>query len=455
MNRPQTPMQALANSPALEGGQTLRAFLVTTADGVRTLSPEAVRTLLTLEQSSVEGEALTMAVVQEWLERRLEAFAQALTPEPQHAPEQDAANDDTPVVEELPLPTSPIAGMSPKEAHDLIQSALDSIDKSMLFVSTSVITGQGALRGGDVENEQVVQGYQAAVGMKGARNVVVGSQALHQSKGEFFDNTFLGAGAGYYCTSRVNASAIGAKAHVLGSNQVQLGNSRTTTHSHHGVYRRADARDMASVTDTSLGLDFVLSLRPVDYKLDMRDDYVDYTTRPQPPEDVRFEPQPPTGDTSDPNYQPALIAYKRDHAIWKEEVERHQYAVEDYERDLAAWERGVSLSNIKPDGTHKREGLMHGFLGKEVLSAAKRIGKEFGGVLNASGAGGEDALTLNDAQLSAPMVRAIQELHEYVHSDVFMDRVAGHMLTLMDRNRAVAPAPTPPTPVSDSDAEQE
>lgn len=449
MNRPLSPLQALANSPILSAGETLRSFLVTTPDGFRTLSPEALRAMLVVEQINVHGEAVTMEAVQAYLERRLEAFAEALQPEPQHAPDIEAANDDAPV-DEVPV----VEAVTPAQAHAIVQDALDLLDKSMLFTQSSVITGQGALRGGDVENEQVVQGYQAAVGMKGARNVIIGAYALHQSKGEFNDNTFVGAGAGYYCTNRVNASAIGAKAHVLGSNQVQLGNSRTTTHSHHGVYRRADKRDMAEVTDTALGLDFILSLRPVDYKLDMRDDYIDYTTRPQPPADVRAEPQPPIGDPSDPSYQPALIAYKRDHSIWKEEVERHQYAVGDYERDLAAWERSVALGNIKPDGTHKRDGLMHGFLGKEVLSAAKRIGKEFGGVLNAMQDGGEDALALNDAQLSAPIVRAIQQMHEYVHSDVFMDKVAGHMLTLMDRNRVAPQAPTPPVSEPAPDANE-
>src|SRR5690606_22283280 len=38
---------------------------------------------------------------------------------------------------------------------------------------------------------------------------------------------------------------------------------------------RSDARDKADIRDTELGLDFINSLRPVDYKWDMRDDYIE------------------------------------------------------------------------------------------------------------------------------------------------------------------------------------
>jgi len=51
-------------------------------------------------------------------------------------------------------------------------------------------------------------------------------------------------------------------------------------------------------------------------------------------------------------------------------------------------------------------------------------------------------------------VRAIQQMHEYVHSDVFMDKVAGHMLTLMDRNRVAPQAPTPPVSEPAPDANE-
>lgn len=72
-----------------------------------------------------------------------------------------------------------------------------------------------------------------------------------------------------------NSAAVGYDAPLSGDNQVQLGNSATTTYVYGTVQNRSDARDKADIRDTVLGLDFINSLRPVDYKWDMRDDYIE------------------------------------------------------------------------------------------------------------------------------------------------------------------------------------
>jgi len=60
---------------------------------------------------------------------------------------------------------------------------------------------------------------------------------------------------------------------VTASNQVQLGNSSTTTYAYGAVQDRSDIRDKADVRDTVLGLDFISRLRVVDFRRDYREDY--------------------------------------------------------------------------------------------------------------------------------------------------------------------------------------
>src|SRR3546814_13145999 len=61
---------------------------------------------------------------------------------------------------------------------------------------------------------------------------------------------------------------------ISGANQVQLGDSATTSYVYGTVQNRSDARDKADIRDTQLGLDFIKALRPVDYRWDMREDYL-------------------------------------------------------------------------------------------------------------------------------------------------------------------------------------
>lgn len=86
-------------------------------------------------------------------------------------------------------------------------------------------------------------------------------------------NTFIGYSACAGNTTFSNCSSLGAFTAVTGSNQVQLGDAATTTYVYGTVQNRSDARDKADIRDTELGLEFINSLRPVDYKWDMREDY--------------------------------------------------------------------------------------------------------------------------------------------------------------------------------------
>jgi hypothetical protein len=177
-------------------------------------------------------------------------------------------------------------------------------------------------------------------------------------------NTYVGVGAGQANVSFTNTSAFGFTSAVTGNNQVQLGNASTTTYVYGTVQNRSDLRDKADVQDTVLGLDFISKLRPVDYKWDMREDYKSEL--------------PIQGELSD----------------------------EDFKVVMDAWLIDNKLSNLKQDGTKKRNRFHHGFIAQEI----RDLGIDFGGFQNHYINDGEDVLSIGYDEFIAPMVKAIQEL---------------------------------------------
>ena len=85
--------------------------------------------------------------------------------------------------------------------------------------------------------------------------------------------TALGYQALYGNSTFSDCTGLGSAAAVTASSQVQLGDAATTTYAYGAVQNRSDLRDKADVRDTVMGLDFINTLRPVDYKWDMREDY--------------------------------------------------------------------------------------------------------------------------------------------------------------------------------------
>ena len=162
-----------------------------------------------------------------------------------------------------------------------------------------------------------------------------------------------------------NSTALGYDARVSGSNQVQLGNSDTTTYAYGSVQDRSDARDKADVRDTVLGLDFISALRPVDFRWDMRDDYFD--------------------------------------------VEEYEETVADEKGDEITETRS-RLVPIPKDGSKKRTRYHHGLIAQEVKAVMDEMGVDFGGYQDHKINGGKDVLTIGYAELVAPLIKAVQQL---------------------------------------------
>ena len=239
----------------------------------------------------------------------------------------------------------------------------------MATSSYNVIVGQGAgkaMTGGGA----VIVGHAAAPLATGGDNVAIGNGvAPLLTSGT--QNVFLGANAGRFhldgtgVTTDSNCVFLGYDARSTGENQVQLGNSLQTTYAFGAVQDRSDARDKADVRDTILGSDFILSLRPVDFRWDMRDDYI--------------------------------------------ETVEHEVTCVDEEGNESTQVEYEVIKHAK-DGSKKRNRFHHGFIAQEIKETMTKLGVDFGGYQDHKVNGGSDVLSLGYEELIAPMVKTIQEM---------------------------------------------
>ena len=222
------------------------------------------------------------------------------------------------------------------------------------------------------QDNTVVGSYAMQAATSGNNNVALGYAALGQSLSGN-NNTAIGSQALVINYPFSNSTGLGYNTQVTASNQVQLGDSATTTYVYGTVQNRSDIRDKTEVRDTVLGLDFINELRPVDYKWDMREDY--RTEKPS---------------------QLDLDATEEEKAAYKILMDE--------------WLESVKLENITHDGTHTRTRYHHGLIAQEVQDVIEASGVDFGGFQDHKVNGGGDVLSLGYTELIAPMIKAIQEL---------------------------------------------
>ena len=205
----------------------------------------------------------------------------------------------------------------------------------------------------------------------GVKNTAVGVQALSPMNGS--NNTAIGWNSGQFGTAHFDTTCLGANSNVTGSYQLQLGSSSTVPYAHAGLQVRSDERDKTDIRDTQLGLDFISSLRPVDYRWDMREDY-----RPEMPE--------------------------------KPSIEATDEEMAQYDEAKAQWLEAMKITNITHDGSKKRNRYHHGLIAQEVKAVIEETGVDFGGFQDHSVNGGEDVFSIGYGELVAPLIKAVQEL---------------------------------------------
>ncbi len=232
---------------------------------------------------------------------------------------------------------------------------------------SNIAIGRRALEGMKTGNNNIAIGVNAGpLVLNGSSNVLCGTSAGAAMTSDT-GSTMIGANAGQFIVGGVNntglgrntfsnisssisnATAIGVNSTVNGSNQVQLGNSQTTTYAYGAVQNRSDVRDKTDIRDTELGLAFVRSLRPVDFRWDYREDY----SRPADADDDWTPPAP---------------------------------------------------------GSMARQRYHHGFIAQDIEALIHETGLDFGGYQDHSVNGGNDVKSLGYEELLAPLVKAVQEL---------------------------------------------
>jgi len=230
--------------------------------------------------------------------------------------------------------------------------------------TSNVVIGPLGMQAAQAPTDSVVVGQEAAKNLAGAMGVTaVGAFAVGSSSATLVNTTAIGrnallviatdecTGVGAAALSANtefgNCAGFGVNAQVTGPNQVQLGDARTTTYAYGSVQNRSDIRDKADIRDTVLGLDFIMALRPVDFRWNMR----------------------------------------------------------DYYRDEAG-----NMPTTVPDQSKKRTRYHHGLIAQEVRDVIEGSGTDFGGFQDHKILGGEDVLSLGYEELIAPLIKAVQQL---------------------------------------------
>ena len=248
--------------------------------------------------------------------------------------------------------------------------------------STNIAIGYQCLGAATTVSNNVAIGTQALQDVTCGDNTAVGSYALKDLVGtgdanvtsglntglgyaaggttaNVQKNTLIGAYAGYFGFDGTNQTAnpnydnvtcLGYDSNCSADNQVMLGENFTSTYAWGAVQNRSDERDKTDIRDTLLGLDFINSLRPVDFRWDYREDY--------------FDRDPETNE----------------------------------------------ITSVTKDGSRKRNRYHHGLIAQEVKSASDSLSIDFAGYQDHKVNGGGDVLSIGYTELIAPMIKAMQEL---------------------------------------------
>lgn len=243
-------------------------------------------------------------------------------------------------------------------------------------------------------NNTAVGSFALVANTTGSNNTAVGLDTLSiATTGS--ENTATGSSALSSVTTQTNCSGLGFNAQVTGSNQVQLGNSATTTYVYGTVQNRSDLRDKADVRDIAIGLEFINALRPVDYKWDMREDY-------RVPAPEKPSVQSPAALNDNPTAEQKLD--------FEKQQQKYDKAISEYNTAVEKWRESNKFENIVKDGSKKRGRYHQGLIAQEVKSVIDKLGIDFGGYQDHKLSGGEDVLSIGYDELIAPLIKSVQEL---------------------------------------------
>ena len=234
-----------------------------------------------------------------------------------------------------------------------------------------------SLNGSGFENTGI--GAHSCYNNKGNQNTAIGRYSLYTnesgsgntaigySAGDWVatinNGTFIGSGCYASASSLTNVTGIGHNTRPTSSNQVRIGNSSITSiGGYAGWTDLSDARYKTSVQENVRGLDFILKLRPITYKLDVNKLAADL------------------GEDQ-----------KRD--------ENGNIKIEALPEDIKA-------------RNEKSQIVYTGFIAQEVEKVANEIGFDFSGI--ESPKNDNDFYGLRYAEFVVPLVKAVQEQQKII-----------------------------------------
>lgn len=208
----------------------------------------------------------------------------------------------------------------------------------------------------------------------GSYNVALGYQALENTADAGNENVAIGYRA-LQGSNFSNIIGIGSNTQVTGANQAQIGNSNVTVYCYGAVQNRSDKRDKTDIQDTNLGLNFLMKLKPREYRWDYREDYINQKAKEKELEDIE-------------NLK----------ITEKEKEKKREEILKKY-----------SLENVIKDGKQKGWRLHQGFIAQEVFETMRELGVDFGGYQDHSINGGKDVLSLGYEEFIPVLVKGLQE----------------------------------------------
>ena len=255
-------------------------------------------------------------------------------------------------------------------------------------------------------------------------------------------------------------TALGYGARVTGANQLQLGDSATTTYAYGAVQNRSDKRDKTDVHNSDLGLEFIQKLRPVKFRWDYRDDYIN-ELYPKPKRedfidtsvvneadylveitDVVREPDEPSLSEADfESTESYELAQQAVHTRNLERQAKYEAALQErreeqlanlaqakllvQEQQEAAYaqalqahqaERSAFMQNPdeRKDGSKARQRYHYGLIADELKTTMDELGVDFGGYQDHGISGGMSVKSVGYTELISPLIKAVQELSAQV-----------------------------------------
>ena len=141
--------------------------------------------------------------------------------------------------------------------------------------SSNTANGSGSLQSNTTGNSNTASGYASLYyNTTGNYNTAFGRYAGRSNTTGIY-NTFIGYYANASTGDLTNATAIGNGAVVNASNKVVIGNDSVTVIGGGVAWSNlSDIRAKKDIKDLSLGLDFITSLKPIEYNMKEGDDRI-------------------------------------------------------------------------------------------------------------------------------------------------------------------------------------